>query len=83
MVGRGGLSWSLAYNGSADFASKKELLFAKVLRPQLAPARTTDGVSHLTPLALKKTPYGVLKVVGRGGFEPPYTLVNRFTVCRL
>ena len=22
-------------------------------------------------------------VVGRGGFEPPYTYVNRFTVCRL
>ena len=25
----------------------------------------------------------IYKGLGRGGFEPPYTLVNRFTVCRL
>ena len=43
------------------------------------------GGSYPTPSFSKpkKTPQGVLKDLGRGGFEPPYTLVNRFTVCRL
>ena len=43
--------------------------------------------SHPLPLINKKRLGDELQplflVVGRGGFEPPYTRVNRFTVCRL
>ena len=43
----------------------------------------TTTVVRITS-AIKKTPYGVFfKNLGRGGFEPPYPLGNRFTVCRL
>ena len=43
--------------------------------------RTRD--IQLGKLTLYQLSYSRVIVVGRGGFEPPYTYVNRFTVCRL
>ena len=45
--------------------------------------RTTICGSHPIPFVKKRRLTPPFKSLGRGGFEPPYSRENRFTVCRL
>ena len=89
-LGRGGLSCSFAIDVTPRLAFSCRYATSKTAS-HLAHSRSNHILTYRLVWFLQTlhkvnrtiTKVIVLFTLGRGGFEPPYTRVNRFTVCRL
>ena len=70
---------------AGDRARTGDIHLGRVTLYQLSYSRKTDrGRAAMCPTASRtRLPSADSFIVGREGFEPPYSYENRFTVCRL